>query len=35
MNEISIIGAGFVGTAHSVFLSQYYQKINLIDIKKI
>ena len=31
MTEISVIGAGFVGVAHTAFLSKYYSKINLID----
>lgn len=31
MNEVSIIGAGFVGAAHAAFLSQFYDKTNLID----
>ena len=30
-DEISVIGAGFVGAAHATYLAQFYEKINLID----
>ena len=31
MEEISVIGAGFVGSAHAIFLSKHYKTVNLID----